>query len=46
MTSKRNIESRIDDLSTDDESDNATTVYIYDAADADEPVCVIGGEDE
>lgn len=45
MTSKRNIGNRIEGLSTDDEDDDDGGVYIYDAADADEPVCVIGGED-
>jgi hypothetical protein len=45
MTSKRNINSRIDDLESTDEEDNDGAVYIYDIADADEPACIVGGNE-
>jgi len=46
MTSKRNIDDRLNDLESTDEEDDGAAVYIYDTTDADEPACVIGGEDE
>jgi len=41
--SKRDVERRVDDLEGSDE--DAGVVYIYDAADADEPAVVIGGDE-
>jgi len=46
MTTKRNINNRIDDLKgTDEEDNNDGAVYIYDTADTDEPACIVGGDE-
>ena len=42
MTSKQNIDSRLDDLEADEDEDDDGGIHIYDSTDADEPTCVIG----
>jgi len=45
MTSKRNIDRRLDELEGDDDADATNRIEVYDTADTSgEPACIVGGE--